>query len=240
MVYLHTSIFGKNQLIAGSVICTYVKASFGRTCETFINTNFGILKYQNGRCTNRLNTSLGESSGSACKVYSSVEAFRSGKELEFLETNAPVDVYGLSYKDDTHRSCGDFNVYAHFVSGTTVVRGRGYIYNLLFDESNNRVVPANSLTNNQGETRGADYLRAPRTKDAILEAISKSSCRNRKTYATYEEALAELQGTVEIIGLDGNLVVEKPKEPTLKDKLQEFVNQQGTSLEMLRTIINEL
>lgn len=236
-VYLHTSLFGKNQLIAGKVICTFLMMKKSHPSTLFISTNFGIVKYLDGRCTNRLNMSLDfDGSGEKCEIYNSVDDFHAGKTANRMKADAPIDVYGLNYNDNSSAALGDFTVWACYISGTSIEGARAPLYYLLYDESNNRLVPAHGLD----KTDDALSLSTPMSKQEVLDKISSRYCNMSKIFESYALAQASMKESVEIIGLDGSLVPEIHKQPTIKDKLLEFVNQQGTSLDMLKTIIDEM
>jgi len=241
-VYLHTNVFGKNQLIAGKVICTFMSMANGHQCLLFVNTNLGVLKIQEGRCTTHLNVSLDHSSSYSekCDIYNSVDDFYAGNIAKKQKADAQVDVYGLCNDDSSSRACGSFVVYGHYVSGTSIQTGRVDVDFMLYDEVNNRLVPAHSLYQAEKRDNVVEFISTPKTKREVLDCIADHFCRGREVFATYAQAQATMKGSVEIIGLDGSLIPDVPKQPTIKDKLLEFVNQQGTSLDMLRTIIDEM
>ena len=242
-VYLHTSVFGKNQLIAGKVICTFVTMKSGHPCSLFVNTNFGVVKVQQGRCTHHLNISLDHPSSysASCVIYNSVDEFHAGNVAKQQKSDARVDVYGLTNNGNTSKPCDSFYVCGYYVSGTDVSRRSMDIDSMLYDEANNRLVPAHSLyLAEKMDDNVAEFLSTPKTKREVLECIADSYCRGREVFATQEQARASLVGSVEVIGLDGSLIQDAPKQPTIKDKLLEFVDQQGTSLDMLRTLIDEM
>lgn len=235
-VYLHTSLFGKNQLIAGKVICTFLMMKKSHPSTLFISTNFGIVKYQDGRCIDRLNMSLDfGGSGERCDIYNSIDDFHAGKIANRMKADAPIDVYGLKNNDNSSTSCGDFTVWAYYISGTNIEDAHAPLYYLLYDESNNRLVPAHGL-----DKTDALSLSTPMSKQEVLDKISSRYRNMSKIFESYALAQASMKESVEIIGLDGSLVLEIHKQPTIKDKLLEFVNQQGTSLDMLKTIIDEM
>lgn len=241
-VYLHTNVFGKNQLIAGKVICTFMAMRMGHPCSLFVNTNFGVLKVAEGRCTSHMNISLDHASSYSerCDIYNSVDDFHAGNIAKKQAADARVDVYGLRHEDTSSKACGAFVAYGYYVSGTSTSTGRVDVDLMLYDEANNRLVPAHSLYQAEKMSDVAEFLSTPKTKCEILESIAEHCCRGRKVFATHDQARTSIIGSVEIIGLDGSLVPDAPKQPTIKDKLLEFVNQQGTSLEMLKTIIDEM
>ena len=241
-VYLHTSVFGKNQLIAGKVVCTFMAMKPGHPCSLFVNTSFGVLKIAEGRCTSHLNISLDHSSqySEKCDIYNSVDDFQAGSVAKAQKADARVDIYGLRSDDFSSKSCGSFVAYGYYVSGTSISTGRVDVDLMLYDEANNRLVPAHSLFQAEKRSDVVEYLSAPKTKREVLESIADRYCRCSEVFATQDQARATILGSVEIIGLDGSLVPDAPKQPTIKDKLLEFVNQQGTSLEMLKTIIDEM
>lgn len=248
MVYIHTGAFGKNQLIAGRVISTFLLMRCGHKSCTFVNTNYGIVKLS----TKNDRTVLFKTPGTDedmtrndsyhdCSLYSTIENYRAGVKLGFSSATAPIDVYGLSYVDGSGEKYRYFNVFGFYTAPDGVKKTSHTIYIMKYDENNNRLLPTRSLTHIDRDTNVVERLSYAKSKKDLLYDLEGNFCkRNHKMYATKEEAQREFDESLEIVGLDGDIMVEPPHEPTIKDKLQEFVEQQGTSLEMLKTIIDEM
>lgn len=242
-VYIHTDHFGKNQLIAGKVLCTFMEMKPGHACCTFVKTGLGIVKIASSPCCiyENLTTSLDNYSyRKSCGVFASVEDFRAGNKIEWCSADAHVDVYGLKQTDLSSRQYGELTVHAYYLKGSSVESSKYTVYHFLHDEDNGRLVPSRSLYDTAKQTEGVieQLLATPMTKQELLLKIGER--HSDVLFETREAAEKSLTDNVEVVDLDGEVFREEPKQPTLKDKLKEFADQQGTSLEMLLTIINEI
>ena len=246
IVYIHTGLFGKNQLVAGEVMSTVMSMSHKHNCYTFIKTGLGIVKVMHSE---KIFTSLTAEAKDfdkqkSCGIFASVEDFKQRNHLRFSKVDARVDTYGLEFEDNTKDNpYGYFRVKTFYNERDKVMCTTSTFCLMLFDEINNRLLPGRPIPYSREELQMSEQdikmrLMTPKSKQEILDDASNSG--KRKVFATRKEAMEQITDNVEIIEIDGSMFHDEPKQPTIKDKLIEFVDQQGTSLDMLRAIIDEM
>lgn len=240
-VYIHTCMFGEPKLIAGRVICSM---KHGHDTLAFIRTSLGVMVvkckvYSQGTVKTYV-WSVKERNEYDCKVFSSVEDFRNGSETAWpYDDSVRRDFIGFTSNNIDRYIC-------YYIDGTKVDDVFAEVGYFLYDEENNRLVPGFDYLNKIktiDDEQIEDALLTPMTVAGMLDMAHRqkgSSYRSFVFYRKLEEAKNALVSVTDIVEFDADPVDEKSKQPTLKDKLQEFVDQQGTSLEMLKTIIDEM
>ena len=227
-------MFGTPKLIGGKVICSMCEGSEG---FAVIATSVGVFK------VSRRDNSQGEwftriyerggTNNYLCSLYSSVDDFKSGNVMDWLINNtATKDLLGFKYQAVHQYVC-------YKVSGVSIKEVTSRIYNYLYDEDNDRLVPFRNL-NKKIKNGDINALLIPMNAADMLDMATKQNYKDGALYRTEEDAKNAMTDAAEIIEFGDDIPSTTKKEPTLKDKLNEFVEQQGTSLEMLRTIINEI
>ncbi len=240
-VYIHTCMFGNPKLIAGKVICSMRK---GYDSLAFIRTSMGVMKvlhkvYSQGEIKTYV-TKVKETSDYDCKLFSSVEDFRDGNEIKWArDGSVKRDFLGFESNHVDRYVC-------YYVKGTSVGKVFAEVGYFLYDEWNNRLVPGFDYLNKiktVNDEQVEDALSAPMTVNGMFDMAHNQNGSTYKSfvfYRTKEEAANALVSGTDIVEFDAEPINEEPKQPTIKDKLLEFVNQQGTSLDMLKTIIDEM
>lgn len=233
-VYIHTNMFGTPKLIGGKVICSMREGSEG---IAVIATSIGVFKvsrrdYSQGEWFTYI-YEQGGTSNYRCSLYSSVDDFKSGNVMDWLINNtATKDLLGFKYQAFHQYVC-------YKVSDVGIKEVTSRIYNYLYDEDNDRLVPFRNL-DKKIKNGDINALLIPMNAADMLDMATKQNYKDGALYRTEEDAKNAMTDAAEIIEFGDDIPSTTKKEPTLKDKLNEFVEQQGTSLEMLRTIINEI